>query len=48
MVRLKHERSGVVVDVDEGLARNLVGYKPVEVKPAPRKRAATKSDKKSD
>lgn len=48
MVRLKHERSGVVVDVAEGLVRNLVGYTPVEVKPVPRKRAATKPDKKSD
>jgi hypothetical protein len=46
MARLRHRLNGVVVNVpDERVAELSGDFEPVEVKKAPAKRAAAKSDK---
>ena len=51
MVRLRHERTGVIVSVPAERAEHLAGFEPVEqaepAKQAPRKRAP-RGDKKSN
>ena len=41
MVRLRYERSGVIVDVSEETAGRLSGFEPVKAPAAPRKTKAT-------